>query len=617
MSIDTKKQILKELKQVKYLNKDREGFKADLVEYAKTFFPNVNEDYSENSFGGLLLDFAAYVGDVDSFYLDHQFHELDAETAVETQNIERELRKAGVPIVGSSPAVVDQTFIIEVPATGTPPDTASLPVVHAGTMVPGQNGTMYELTEDIDFSDTDSETGALLATIKVAKTNSSTNVPTSFYLSRKEICISGFRNSETFSIGSFTPFLRFALSKENITEIVDIRDNLGNVYYEVEYLTQDTVFKAIPNTNNYDDDLVKDTLVVVPAPYRFVSNMSLNSRLTSITLGGGSAVVAQDDLIPDPSEFSLPLFGKRTFSRFAINPGNLLKTNTLGIVVPNTNLIITYRYGGGLSHNAIPRSIRGVSNLIMSFPNGPTTAVSQFVRNSIDSINEREASGGEDAPTIDELKLRIPDVRASQSRIVTREDLLARIYTMPSNFGRVFRAAVHTNPNNPLAARLFIVSRNNSSQLITSPDSLKKNLARFLNQYRLSNDAMDILDAQVINLKLEFAITVDPKQNRNIVLQNVLTRLKSFFNVKNFSIDQPIVYDDIQNIIYNTLGVLSVESLALKNVNGTIGANSDARQYSTVQFDAEANTLRKILYAPIGSIFEMKYPDYDLIGTVR
>lgn len=618
MSTDTKKQIFKEVKQVKYLNKDRESFKADLVEYAKTYFPNINEDYSEPSFAGLVLDMAAYVGDVTSFYLDHQFHELDAETAVETQNIERELRKAGVPIVGSSPAVVTQTFIIEVPAVGTPPepDFTSLPVIHAGTIVPSQNGTLFELSTDIDFSEKDSS-GNLVATRQVAKTNNSTNAPTSFYLSRKGECISGFRNTETFNIGSFRPFQKFSLSKENITEIIDVRDNFGNVYYQVDYLTQDTVYKAIPNANEYDNKEVDDTLIVVAAPYRFVSNMSLNTRLTSLTFGGGSALTTADDIVPDPSEFSLPLYGKRTFSRFAINPGNLLQTKTLGIVVPNSTITVTYRCGGGLSHNVSKRSIRGVTNLIMTFPNGPSTAVAQFVRNNIDSINDVDALGGEDAPNISELKLRIPGVRASQSRIVTKEDLLARIYTMPSNFGRVYRAAVHANQSNPLASKLFIVSRNKNNQLCVSPDSLKKNLAKFLNQYRITNDAIDIFDAMVINLKLEFSISVDPNQNRNVVVQNVLNRVKTYFSTKNFSIDQPIVYDDIQNIIYNTLGVMSVENIALKNVHGVVGSSDEPREYSTIQFDVEANTFRKIVFPPVGGIFSVKYPEYDIVASVR
>ena len=155
--IESKKEIIKLLKQIKYLNKDFDGLKADLLEYVRTYFPNNIKDFSETSLGGMLMELAAYVGDVDSFYLDHQFHELNPETAVEPKNIESLLRRAGVPIVGASPAVVKQTFLIEVPSTGNPPvpNTVALPIIHEGTVVTADNGTQFELTEDVDFSETD------------------------------------------------------------------------------------------------------------------------------------------------------------------------------------------------------------------------------------------------------------------------------------------------------------------------------------------------------------------------------------------------------------------------------------------------------------------------------
>lgn len=623
MPINSKKEIIKILKQRKYLNKDFDGFRADLLEYARTHFPNNIRDLSESSLGGLLLEFAAYVGDVDSFYLDHQFHELDINTAVESKNIQAHLRNAGVDIVGSSPAVVETTFFIEVPATGNPPtpSTTALPIIHAGTIVPADNGVQFELVDDIDFTKTD-KAGELEAKIAIGKTNSS-NVPTSFILSNdptqvKGTCISGFRTSETFSVGSFEPFKKFTLSKENVTEIISVTDNLGNTYYQVDYLTQDTVFEAILNKNE-DNDLVEDNLIILPAPYRYIAKTNLDTRLTTLTFGGGSAQSLDDDIVPDPSEFAIPLFGKKQFSRFAINPNNLLKTTTLGIIAPNSTITVTYRYGGGLSHNVGPKSIRGASTLIMSFPNDPSPTVAQFVRSSVDARNLKEASGGEDAPTIDELKARAPAAKAAQSRIVSKEDLLARVYTMPSNFGRVFRAAVRPDPNNPLASNLFIISRNQNKQLITSPDSLKKNLSTYLNQFRMSNDAIDILDAQIINILVRFSIVVDPKFNKNLVKQNIIKKLKDYFSIKNYEIDQPIFLSDIRNIVFNNPGVISINNLFLENISGTVTQGSDenanTRVYSNVQYDIEANTDRDIVFAPPGGMFEVRFADYDIIGV--
>lgn len=611
---NSKDKILKQVRQRRYLNKDFDSLKSDLLEYARTHFPDVIRDFSEASLGGLLLDFAAYAGDVQSFYLDHQFHELSIDTAVENANIEKLIRDAGVPIVGAAPAVVTTTFVIEVPAINTPaiPDPESLPVIHEGTVVRAQNGTQFELTEDIDFRKKDSS-GNLIADVTVGNRNSN-NTPTTFILSREGICISGFRQTDTFSMGAFTPFKRFVLTKENVTEIISVRDSLGNDYHEVEYLTQDTVFRAIDNKSR-DSDLVDENLVPIPAPYRFTANTALESRLTTLTFGGGSAESLNDDVIPDPSEFAVPLYGKKTFSRFTLNPGNLLRTTTLGVVAPNTTITVEYRYGGGLNHSIGRRQIRGFNSLIISFPENPSPSVSQFVRQSVDAQNFQRASGGEDAPTIDELKQRVPAVKASQGRIVSKEDLLARVYTMPSNFGRVFRASIQPDPNNPLATQLFVISRDNNNRLIASPDSLKINLQRFLNEFRLISDAIDILDAQVINFQIEFSIVVDPRHNSSLVLQNVINRLKEFFNIKNFEIDQPIVLAEIQNIIFNNLGVLTVNNIDIKNITGNIG-ESNPREYSNVQFDVSANTDRGIIIGPPGSIFELRYFDFDIIGSI-
>ena len=87
MAINIKKK-LKKIKNRKYLAKDFGGLRSDLLNYAQTYFPDKIKDFSEASVSGLFLEMAAYVGDVMSFYLDHQFNELDIETAVEDKNVD-------------------------------------------------------------------------------------------------------------------------------------------------------------------------------------------------------------------------------------------------------------------------------------------------------------------------------------------------------------------------------------------------------------------------------------------------------------------------------------------------------------------------------------------------
>ena len=145
-----------------------------------------------------------------------------------------------------------------------------------------------------------------------------------------------------------------------------------------------------------------------------------------------------------------------------------------------------------------------------------------------------------------------------------------------------------------------------------SPDTLKKNLQTYLNQFRMISDAIDILDAQVINLKVEFVIVVAPSLNRNLVLQNVISRLKQYFDIKHFEIDQPVVLDDIRNIIFNNDGVVSLQTITLSNIVGTQGP----RVYSDVQFDVPSNTFRGLVIGPPGSIFEVRFNSSDIQGGV-
>ena len=181
---------------------------------------------------------------------------------------------------------------------------------------------------------------------------------------------------------------------------------------------------------------------------------------------------------------------------------------------------------------------------------------------------------------------------------------------MPSNFGRVFRASVSKNPNNPLAAQLFIVSRNSNQELISSPDALKINLKRYLNSYRMISDAIDVLDAAIINLELYFQIVADPALNKSTLLQSIITDLQSYFNIKNFNINQPIVMSDIISIIFSKPGVIAVDKIQFNNMYGTI----KNKQYSSIAFDVQLNTRNQILYPPTGAIFEVKYPDINITG---
>lgn len=616
MATDPKAQI-KQVRQRTYLSRDFDSLRATLLDYARQYYPNQIQDFSEASVGGLFLDMAAYVGDNLSFYLDHLYNELNYETAVETSSLERALINSGITINGAAPATVEVTVYIEVPvatAGDENPDTTLLPIIKEGTVFTAENGVSFSLVEDIEFAIDSAGDGNYtlnpLVEKKIGTVRSDGKVVT-YLLSLNGICVSGTTTTQSFSIGAFTPFRQLTLSQPNVTEIVSVVDANGNTYYEVGALTHDVVYKNVLNTNS-DNDLVKDALKVIPAPYRFVRTTSLVERISTLTLGGGSADTLEDDVIPDPSDFAIAFPYSRTISRIPVNPEKLLTTNTLGVSAANTTLDITYRYGGGLNHNVGPGSITSISNLVILFPKNPQGNQSSKVRGSLEVSNLNSATGGEDALTIEELVALIPTVKNSQERIVTKQDLLARVYTMPANLGRVFRAAVVSNSNNPLATQLYIISRDDQSRLVPSPDSLKVNLKKYLNSYRMVSDAIDILDAQVVDLQLKFDVVLDPSLNRTTLLASIITGLQDKFDVMKMQINQPIVISEVVNTIFTVPGVIAVDNVQFSNISGAL----NNRQYSNITHDIKAYTKRQLIFPPTGGIFEIRYPDVDIIARV-
>ena len=432
-----------------------------------------------------------------------------------------------------------------------------------------------------------------------------------FILSREGLCVSGAEIEETFSIGNVhRPFREITLANENITDVMRVTDSEGETYYEVESLSQDTIFRGIMSYND-DKDLVPMNLEVIPVPRRFVSNHDVRSRLTTLRFGAGDASTLDDDIIPDPSELSLPLFGKTHFARFSIDPNSLLKTHTLGISPMGTTLTVLYRHGGGLSHNVPAESIRFLDKILIEFRKDPSNADANFVRASMDVKNLDVARGGDNAPTLEALRSQIPAARQMQSRIVSKQDLLARIYTLPSKFGRVFRAGIRQNPYNPLSTQLFVISRDSAGHLAISPDVLKEHLVTYITQFRLISDAIDILDAQVINFGIKFSVLTMPNTNKQKVVHKCIQRLTKIMNIKFFQIDQPIVRDDVVNVIINTPGVISLLDLSIFPITGVVMD----RQYSYSGFNFTLAAKRGMIVAPAGTIFELKFPEHDIIGS--
>jgi len=612
MTNHIKKKIKKEMNR-SFTARDFESIRSQLLDTARTYFPDKIQDFSEPSVGGMFLDFVATAGDSLSYYLDHAFRELDPSRAVEPENIITHLRNAGVEIRGRSPATVTLKFQITIPSESISgvylPKRSAMPVILAGTQVSSFSGITFTTIEDMDFSEQDID-GNFLASFIVASSNSDGS-PATFYASRFVVAISGEEKTQNIEASSiFEAFREIELAEKHISAILSVADTELNTYYEVTSLSEDTIFLKIKNPDSDYID-VPSHMSVIAAPYRYIRRYDPTSQLTTLRFGSGNASTLDDDIVPDPSDLSLSLFGKTVVTKFSIDPQSLLQTQTLGISPTGTTLTIRYRYGGGQDHNVSSDQIQQLDILSLSFRRSPTAADSLLVRQSMQVTNPESAAGGSSAPSLDELKTLITSARKAQRRVVSREDLLARIYTMPNEFGRVYRAAISDNPVNPMSVVLYVISLDSLGNLVMSPDSLKKNIRTYLNELRLVGDAIDVLDVRVVNFGIKYSVYVSENANKSQVIQNINSRIANAMDRKFFNVDQPIIVDDIVNIIINTDFVISLIDLQVFPRSSTL----EGRKYNSTTFDFKQSQTKGLIQPNRGSIFELRYPEFDIIGT--
>ena len=124
-------------------------------------------------------------------------------------------------------------------------------------------------------------------------------------------------------------------------------------------------------------------------------------------------------------------------------------------------------------------------------------------------------------------------------------------------------------------------------------------------------DSVNIKDAHIINIGIDFEIIVDETYNSNEVLLKCIDTLKNYFDNEKMGIGKPIFKNTVLKEISLVEGVLSVTNLEFFNLYKT----SDG--YSGNVYDIEGATKRNIIYTSLDqSIFEIKYPNKDIRGRV-
>tara|TARA_R110002020_G_scaffold50761_3_gene143456 strand:- start:2649 stop:4439 length:1791 start_codon:yes stop_codon:yes gene_type:complete len=589
---------------INYTNRDFASIKQDLINYAKIYYPNTYKDFNDASFGAMMIDMIAYIGDIMSFYVDFQTNETLMDSAILEDSIFKIAKQLGYKF-GTTPVATGQAaFYVSVPANdaGTGPNTDYVPILKAGSLLSSDNGSAYTLADDVDFADANTQ-------IKVAAVDAN-GTPTSFAYKAYGTIVSGELSQDTIVVGDFERFLKLKVDDTNISEITSVVDSDGNEYYEVEYLSQNTVFRSIRNLGD-DSETVPYVVRDMYVPRRFVMEQNIEGD-THLQFGFGSETEIENKSFPDPTAAALQLNGKQFFSDTSFDPSQILKTEKLGIVPVNTTLTVSYRKNSSSTVNAAVSSVNSVVNAIVEFRQSDianTTALQQISAFEVD--NEEAIVGNIAAPTADEIKVRAIDNYAAQNRAVTKQDYLAILYRMPSKFGAIKRANISQDSNSSKRnLNLYVIAENQNGNLANASDSLKENVKQWLNHYKMINDSIDILDAGIVNIGINFELVGELEKDFTLVLNDAIDALKQKYTTK-FNLGEPIYISDIYSTLNDVDGVVDTKNVQIVRKFGA--------GYSSVQYDIDSNTTadERLVRIPENLIFEIKNLDSDIVGEIR
>jgi hypothetical protein len=599
---------------IKYINKDFTDFRSQLAEYAKNYFPNTYNDFSATSPGAMFIEMAAYVGDVLSFYQDMQLQETYIQYAKNPANLYNMAYMMGYRPKTTTAAEVDieVSQLVNALGDGEPNWNQALQIgagVQLSSTVNGQARFYIDKPIDFTFSSSYDPTEVFVETLDI------NGEPDEFLLTKTVKAFSGEVKTVSQTFDTVQKFTTVTISDTNIIGILSVIDNngLGNVWYEVPFLGQDTIFTDEENTSS-DSDRVPYVLQLRKVPRRFTTRFNSNGELI---LQFGAGITGQDDSVLTPDPTNVGLGNSQGISRidYAYDPSNFLYSQAYGLA-PLGTLQIRYLVGGGAGANVPANTI---TNVISP---GVITGTDTSKQSSLTYNNPEAATGGKDGDTVEEIRQNSLRAFNEQGRAVTLQDYTVRALSLPSKYGSIGKVYITqdqlTNPNsatdsiidsNPLSLSLYTLAYDNNRNLQTSTQNLKNNLKTYLSEYMLLTDAINIKDAFVINIAVNYDIILRPNYLGRDVLLECNNILIDYFDIRKWNINQPIDISSLYTVLDKVKGVQTVQRVSISNLAGG--------DYSIYGYDIPGATRNNVVYPSYDPmIFEVKFPQEDIKGRI-
>jgi hypothetical protein len=597
-------------KKISYTVRDFQGVRTELINFTRTYYPDLVQNFNDAGIFSVMLDLNAAVTDNLNFQIDRSIQETVLQFAQQKSSIYNIARTYGLKVPGQRPSVALVDFSITVPAFGDREDLRYCGILRRGSQVNG-GGQPFETVYDIDFASPTNAEGSPNR-LKIPNFDSSGKL-LNYTIVKREVVVNGITKvfKRTVTPNEVKPYFELFLPEKNVLGITSVLQKSGTQYstipnpqdflslgperwFEVDALVQDRVFIEDP-TKTSDQPGIKVGRYITTSN-KFISEFT-SQGFCKLTFGGGN--ISADEQL---RQFALDGKGF-DLSRY---------TNNLALgaaLTPNTTLFIQYRIGGGLSSNIGINTINQIGTVSFAV-NGPSDSVNRSVINSLQCNNVTAAIGGANPPTTEDVRNLVSFNFAAQNRAVTVNDYDSIIRTMPAQFGAPAKVAI-TEENNKI--RIKMLSYDNSGTLTNVvSNTLKQNVANYLSNYRMINDYISVESADVIDLAITVDVVLENSQNQGAIVSKTIQIIGNFFNPLVRQLGQNVNISELRRLIQAENGIVSISDILIFNqVGGQYSSAQTSMPYSdsaTRQIKPTADTL----FATPTQIYQIRYPNKDI-----
>jgi len=601
-------------KKISYATRDFAGLRQELVNLTKQYYPDLVNNTNDASIFSVLLDMNAAVADNMHFHIDRVWQETVLDFAQQRQSLYHIAKTYGLKIPGNRPSVALCDFSVNVPVRGDKEDERYLGILKSGAQVSG-GGQIFETIEDIDFASPFNSKGEPNR-LKIPNFDANNRL-ISYTITKREAVVNGVTRiyRRVINQSDQKPFLKLFLPEQNVLGVTSVIhkegtnfganplpsefDSATNRWYEVKSLIEDSVFVPDPTSVSDRDNFTAG--VYMKVTNKFITEYTPEGFF-SLTFGSG---------VSDPME-NLDNFIN---GNMQVSLSSYLNNMSLGMTPKtNTTLFVKYRIGGGQDSNLGVNVITSVDNIDFIIL-GPNSTINTQVEQTLRVTNVTPAIGGADQPSVEEIRNMIAYNFAAQNRAVTLNDYKSIIENMPSVFGAPAKVNVTEEDNKVRVKILSYDERGNLTNVVSN--TLKNNIIKYLTQYRMLNDYVDIESGEVIDFKLEIDLVVDKNINQTEVLRTTIEDVTDYFSIGKRKMGDPLFIGDLYRILGNINGIVNVVDVRVFNLIGGEYSSAEVAQAYKDNITKEIRQSDMTIYMKSNQIYQIRFPNKDIKIRVK